>query len=177
MISASNTPTFKPCLRASLASIAETEDLPTPPLPLITATTRLTLLNFFKSGKCGLIVSKSFLRSSLLICPNSIFTPLTSGMDDKTSFAWSAIWSRMGQPSTVNVNVKEAVPSCNFRSRTMPSSTIFFPSSGSITWRSASVSVCSVVIKSLRYFIIKFFCTQQYLLVWYEMCNPDINAS
>ena len=45
VISASSTPTFSPRRERRTASIAVTEDLPTPPLPLLTATTFLMLLN------------------------------------------------------------------------------------------------------------------------------------
>ncbi len=53
VMSASSTPTLWPSRRRATASRLVTRDLPTPPLPLITATTCLTLLSFWANGDCA----------------------------------------------------------------------------------------------------------------------------
>ena len=43
-MSASTTPTLRPCAASAAARLTVTEDLPTPPLPLATAYTRVSEL-------------------------------------------------------------------------------------------------------------------------------------
>ncbi len=139
VMSASSTPTLRPRRARAAASRAVTEDLPTPPLPLITATTCLTWLNWASLGGAGGVPPNTARRSSGVISPWITSTPVTPG---KASTAWRALFaicSLSGQPRTVKARVNLTLPAwVADRLRTMPSSTILRPSSGSITRRSAS---------------------------------------
>src|SRR5574340_689205 len=141
--SASKMPTFLP-LRASItASSAVSDDLPTPPLPLITATTRPMALKAFNFGGTGRANAKAFLRSSSVMESKRMSTFLTSGSVLSSWRALKAMWSFIGQVGMVNARVKETRPSgVSVRSRTMPIETISCPNSGSMTLRRVS-RICS----------------------------------
>jgi len=147
VISASKMPIFLPCRASSQASKAVMEDLPTPPLPLITAMTRSILLNLFNCGNSVAPGGKSALRSSSLITDWVMFTCFTPGSFITASRASRSIFCFNGQPAIVKARVKATTPPREMVTfLIMPSSTRLRPSSGSITPDKASYTCFSVII-------------------------------
>lgn len=105
-MSASTMPTLSPLAAMEAARLTVTEDLPTPPLPLATAKTRVSEPGWLKgisfSGpRSPRSVVCSFLRCSVLMTSSSISTALTP-----SSLATAALTSRrmvsfIGHPDTV----------------------------------------------------------------------------
>ena len=134
VISASRMPTFNPRRLRLTASMAVTEDFPTPPLPLMIARTCSTLLNWDNLGNAGMPSGMIFFRSSSVIAPKVISTCLTPSSASNAVRASLAIRSFSGQPGMVNARVNFTVPlACSSRSRTIFSSTRLRLSSGSMT--------------------------------------------
>ena len=137
-MSASSTPTVLPRAAIAAARFTVTELLPTPPLPLATAST------LARSGTAvGAAFSRAFQRafvitsdrSSAVISPQSIFTFCTQGCTSRRLLMSFWIWARSGQPRMVSFTPMVMMPSAMVTVSTMPRSSMLEPSSGSITAR------------------------------------------
>ena len=121
--SASIRPTCWPSASSAAARLTVSEDLPTPPLPLATAITRVrgsSEIDFSGRPPRSFVVSAAF--SSGLITSNRSSTRSTFGSEPTCSATWSWKELRSGQPATVSAIVTEtALPSMTM-SRTMSSS-------------------------------------------------------
>src|SRR2546421_470938 len=115
-MSASTTPTDRPRAARAAARFTVTEDLPTPPLPLATAYTRV-LEPGWANGMTGSAapgprrLACSSLRCSGLITPKSISTPATAGTALTAAVMSARSLSRIGQPATVSRMPSSATPS------------------------------------------------------------------
>ena len=138
VMSASSTPTECPCRRSATARSAETEDLPTPPLPLTTAITWRTQLNAAAEPSCRSGLPKACSFSSAVISRMAISTSSTPSTSSAARRASSWMRPLSGQPIVVSARVNVTRPSATARSWTMPISTMLRCSSGSITRLSAS---------------------------------------
>ena len=136
-MSASSTPTVSPRAASAAARFTVTDDLPTPPLPLATASTRVV-----DGTSVGPACSRALNRArciaadfcSRVISPYSTFTAVTPGRPrtfDSTSWR---ICARSGHPAVVSATFTTTPPSGPTRtSSTMPRSTMLACSSGSMT--------------------------------------------
>ena len=120
-------------------------DLPTPPLPEATQITFLT----WASAPSGSLPRPSFCCrpdfSSSLSTSKPTSTPCTPSSSETfwTTACWK--WLRIGQPAVVSETITSTLPSSWISiERTMPRSTMFRRSSGSMTALSFSVT-CSFV--------------------------------
>src|SRR6478735_4849246 len=129
-MSASTTPTLRPCLAIASARLTVTEDLPTPPLPLAIANTFVRLPGWPE-------------RCSEVITPSWRSTPVTPGTRVTAAVTSRLIVSLRGQPATVSSTVRWTTPSASISTEsTMPSSVIGRLISGSLTVASAALT-CS----------------------------------
>ncbi len=116
-----------------------TDDLPTPPLPEATSTTRVVAAIDVSSGRWDTLKrarSMAWVRSASVISVQSSFTEVTPGADPTRLRTSRWIWARSGQPEVVSAILTTTAPwSSMVTLRTMPSSTMSEPSSGSITPR------------------------------------------
>ncbi len=80
VMSASRMPTFWPLRDSSTASIAVTDDFPTPPLPLITESTRPTRFIALSFGNAALVLPSASLRSSGVMAAKLICTSAAPGI-------------------------------------------------------------------------------------------------
>ncbi len=134
-----------PSRSKAAARFTESVDLPTPPLPLAIARTRVeasTEMPFERplTSPRSLVVSAA--RSSGLITSKSSETDSTPGSGSRCSATWVSKLERSGQPATVSAIVTATCPFSTRTSRTMSSSVTGRFSSGSMTLPSASV-ICS----------------------------------
>src|SRR5689334_13951933 len=148
-MSASSTPTCWPLAASAAARFTVTDDLPTPPLPLATANTRVSEVSsangFRRSGRPPRSWLCSARRCSSLITSRPTRTPVTPASWLTAAVTSRVMVSRIGQPATVSQTSTRTVPSgLTSTSLTMPSSVIGRWISGSLTRESASVT-CSVV--------------------------------
>src|SRR6266851_2218536 len=136
-MSASSTPTVRPLLASAAARLTVTEDLPTPPLPDAMAITRVVdgiSVTGASSRAFQRALAISALFSSAPISPMSTLTPVTPGRLPTRASTSLRSWVRSGQPAMVRATVTVTVPSGEQSTfRTMPSSTMLSPSSGSMT--------------------------------------------
>ncbi len=149
VMSASRMPTLSPWRRRATASRPLTSDLPTPPLPLITATTRrmsLSASTWPISGAGTPMPIRPF--SSAVISDSSTSTSSTPSSAPTVCLTSSAIWPRRGQPSVVRARTTVTRPPSIWTWRIMPRSTRLRCISGSMTPLSASTIVASVTIRS-----------------------------
>ncbi len=139
-MSASRTPTVSPLDASAAARLTVTDDLPTPPLPLATAITRVV-----EGTSVGAAFSRAFQRArciaavfcSGVISPYSTATAVTPGSPRTFDSTSCLICVRSGQPAVVRATRTVTAPSGSTRmSSTMPSSTMSACSSGSMTPRS-----------------------------------------
>ncbi len=136
-MSASSTPTVRPRRASSTARFTVTELLPTPPLPLAMARTRVDA-GTWVSPACWRAFQRALsitsVRSSGVISPHVMCTSRTPGwMPTRRSMA-SLMSARSGHPPIVSLTVTSTVPSsCTSTAGTMPSDTMSLPSSGSMT--------------------------------------------
>src|SRR6478735_390296 len=146
-MSASTTPTLRPCLAIASARLTVTEDLPTPPLPLAIANTFVRLPGW-ENGISRWAwparrVSCSPERCSAVITPSWRSTPVTPGTRVTAAVTSRLIVSLRGQPATVSSTVRWTTPSASISTEsTMPSSVIGRLISGSLTVASAALT-CS----------------------------------
>src|SRR5271167_2960999 len=148
-MSASTTPTFWPEAASAAARLTVTDDLPTPPLPLATAYTRVSE-DGWEKGICGsgrpprsCVCNPR--RCSSLITSSSTRTEDTPGTLPTAAVTSLVILSRSGQPATVSQTSTSTTPSAATSTfLTMPSSVIGRWISGSCTPSSAFV-ICSAV--------------------------------
>jgi len=145
VMSASSTPTGWPSCRRATASRALTSDLPTPPLPLMTATTCRMWLKPSAVPDCPIRPSPIRRRSSSVISARSIRTSRTPSNPSTAARAWATIWSFSGHPEMVRARVRATSSPWIRMLRTMPSSTRFRPNSGSITPDRAALTCSSVI--------------------------------
>ena len=125
-----------------------TDDLPTPPLPEAMASTRV-LTGMAVSGEVSRAFHRAFditsLRSSAVISPHVIVTPVTPGCDATRVSTSFLICVRSGQPLIVSFTSTVTAPSgATATDGTMPRSTMLPPSSGSITPRRRPVTASTV---------------------------------
>ena len=145
-MSASSTPTVRPRAASAAARFTVTDDLPTPPLPLAIARTRVVA-----GISVGSAFSRAFHRArciaadfcSWFISPYSTVTSLTPGMPRSFETTSVLIWPRSGHAAVVSATPTVTWPSgSTVTASTMPSSTMLTCSSGSITprsiWRTSS---------------------------------------
>src|ERR1700683_3006239 len=148
-MSASSRPTFCPAAAMAAARLTVTDDLPTPPLPLATAYTRVSE-DGWENGICGSgRPPRSWVcrlrRCSSLITSSSTLTEETPATLPTAAVTSRVIVSRSGQPATVSHTCTRTAPSAAIAmSLTMPSSVIGRWISGSCTPSSAT-ETCSVV--------------------------------
>src|SRR5690349_12560573 len=148
-MSASRTPTFCPMDASAAARFTVTEDLPTPPLPLATANTRVSddgsANGITFSGRPPRSRACSSLRCSSLMTSSRTVTPVTPGTADTAAVTSLVMVSRSGQPATVRYTSTPTLPSgATSTPFTMPSSVMGRRISGSFTLASAAVT-CSTV--------------------------------
>src|SRR5689334_5794186 len=148
-MSASTTPTFCPAAASAAARFTVTDDLPTPPLPLATAYTRVSeegsANGTARSARPPRSRPCSSRRCSSLITSRCTSTPDTPGTAVTAAVTSLVMVSRSGQPATVRYTSTLTLPpgptSTLF---TMPSSVIGRRISGSLTRASAAVT-CSAL--------------------------------
>ena len=148
-MSASTTPTFWPEAASAAARFTVTDDLPTPPLPLATAYTRVSEDGWANgisgSGRPPRSCVCSACRCSSLITSSWTRTADTPGSLPTAAVTSRVILSRSGQPATVSHTSTSTTPSAAMSMfLTMPSSVIGRWISGSCTPSSARVT-CSAL--------------------------------
>src|SRR4051795_2179108 len=146
-------PTFLPSAASAAARFAVSVDLPTPPLP---EPMQMTLLTCARAPVGSAPPRPSFFcRLAFSLSLRTSKATLTFG----TPRSWTALatavwkWLRIGQPAVVSDTVTATLPSSAMSiARTMPSSTMFSRSSGSMTtvsaWRISSregMAMCTIV--------------------------------
>src|SRR5256714_3560852 len=122
------------------ARLTDTVDLPTPPLPLAIASTRVDASSEIPLVRSvtpprSLVVSAC--RSSGVITSKGGETRSTPGTAPTVRCTWSSKLDRSGQPATVSAIVTRTSPPATSTPRTMSSSVTGRRSSGSITCSSA----------------------------------------
>ncbi len=121
-----------------------TDDLPTPPLPEATDTTRVVggiIVSgaFSRAFQRALLIAAAFSSASSSV--QSIPTSVTPGIEPMRLRTSRWIWPRNGQPAVVSATVTRTAPSSPMRTPfTIPRSTMSLPSSGSMTPRSTAVT-------------------------------------
>src|SRR5919202_2319751 len=140
-MSASRIPTRCPWRLKAAARLAVSDDLPTPPLPLATAITRVERSSEMPCVRSvtpprSFVVSAAF--SSGDMTSNSSATRATPPTGARARATCSSKLARSGQPATVSAIVTTTSPPSIRTSRIMSSSTTLRRSSGSITCFSAS---------------------------------------
>src|SRR5262249_15427712 len=148
-MSASSTPTLCPAAASAAARFTVTDDLPTPPLPLATANTRVrdegSANGTTRSVRPPRSLPCSSRRCSSLITSRCTATPVTPGTADTAAVTSLVMVSRSGQAATVRyTSTRTLPPGPTSTLFTMPSSVIGRRISGSLTPASAAVT-CSVV--------------------------------
>jgi hypothetical protein len=148
-MSASTTPTFWPAAASAAARFTVTEDLPTPPLPLATAYTRVSddgwANGISGSGRPPRSWVCSARRCSSLITSRSTRTEVTPGSLLTAAVTSLVMVSRSGHPATVSHTATSTAPSPAMSTfLTMPSSVMGRRISGSSTPSSARVT-CSAL--------------------------------
>src|ERR1035438_8888755 len=146
-MSASTTPTFCPAAASATARLTVTEDLPTPPLPLATAYTRVSEDGWANGITGSALPPRSWVcaarRCSSLITSRSTRTEETPGSLVTAAVTSRMMVSRSGHPDTVSHTSTSTVPSAaTWTFLTMPSSVMGRWISGSCTPSSALVT-CS----------------------------------
>ena len=148
-MSASTTPTFWPEAASAAARFTVTDDLPTPPLPLATAYTRVSEVGW-ANGISGSARPPRSLVCSARRCSSLITSSWTRTEDTPGSLPTAAVTSRVmvsrsGHPATVRYTSTSTAPSApTLTFLTMPSSVIGRWISGSCTPSSAWVT-CSAL--------------------------------
>src|SRR6266702_8583227 len=148
-MSASTTPTFWPEAARAAARFTVTDDLPTPPLPLATAYTRVSE-DGWANGICGSDRPPRSLVCRARRCSSLITSSCTRTEDTPGSLPTAAVTSRVmvsrsGQPATVRYTSTSTAPSApTLTFLTMPSSVMGRWISGSCTPSSAWVT-CSAL--------------------------------
>src|SRR5215469_14222106 len=141
-MSASTTPTFWPEAARAAARLTVTDDLPTPPLPLATAYTRVSEFGW-ANGICGSGRPPRSLVCRARRCSSLITSSWTRTEDTPGSLPAAAVTSRVmvsrsGHPATVRYTSTSTAPSAATSTfLTMPSSVIGRWISGSCTPPSA----------------------------------------
>src|SRR5271166_2709220 len=140
-MSASTTPTFWPEAASAAARFTVTDDLPTPPLPLATAYTRVSE-DGWENGICGSGRPPRSWVCSARRCSSLITSSSTRTLDTPGTLPTAAVTSRVmvsrsGQPATVSQTSTSTTPSGAMPMfLTMPSSVIGRWISGSCAGRS-----------------------------------------
>src|SRR6266568_2922666 len=170
-MSASTTPTFWPEAASAAARFTVTDDLPTPPLPLATAYTRVSE-DGWANGICGSACPPrswvcSARRCSSLITSSWTRTEDTPGSLPTAAVTSRVIFSRSGHPATVSHTSTSTAPSAATSTfLTMPSSVIGRWISGSCTPSSAWVT-CSALGGSM---------VGEFMASWYVAVLPASQA-
>src|SRR5215813_9100518 len=148
-MSASSTPTLCPAAASAAARFTVTDDLPTPPLPLATAKTRVrddgSANGTTRSVRPPRSLPCSSRRCSSLITSRRTATPDTPGKADTAAVTSLVMVSRSGQAATVRYTSTRTSPSGPTSTLfTMPRSVMGRRISGSSTLARAAVT-CSAV--------------------------------
>ena len=148
-MSASTTPTLWPWAASASARFTVTDDLPTPPLPLATATTRVSEPGWAKVISFGACPPRSVCcspaRCSVVITPSFTATDETPGTAETAAVTSRVMVSWRGHPETVRRTPTPTAPSAaTSTDSTIPSSVIGRRISGSLTPARAAVT-CSTV--------------------------------
>src|SRR6266508_6795197 len=155
-MSQSITATRWPWAARAAARLTVTDDLPTPPLPEATASTRVEESSpqkeiFFCWAAWGPRRRVTIAwRCSSVITPRSTSTPVTPGSGETAAVTSLVIRSRRGQPATVSSTETVTSPSSTVTSLTMSSSVIGLWISGSITCPRAARTSSRVTMDSPR---------------------------
>src|SRR5512132_3211136 len=134
-------PTRCPCSDSATASAAVTVDLPTPPFPEQTASTRVDASSespFERPLTEPRSLCVSACRSSADITSKPSWTSTTPSSVATSRRTWSSKLERSGQPATVSAIVTRTCPPSISTERTMSSSVTGRCSSGSMTRPRAS---------------------------------------
>src|SRR5947209_7467441 len=146
-MSASSNPTVRPRAARAAARFTVTDDLPTPPLPDATATTRALggiSVSVGRSRAFHLARDITRLRSSAVISAMRTRTETTPGSPPTRASTSLRSWVRRGQPAMVRASsTSTSPPALTWAPRTMPRSTTLSPSSGSMTPRRPEATVSS----------------------------------
>ena len=148
-MSASSTPTVNPWAAIAAARLTVTDDLPTPPLPDATASTRV-VAGIWVSGACSRAFHRAWVitsrRSSASISPHSMRhlgdprVGADAGLDVLLDLgAQRAAADRQLDPDRARARLGDTVTPL-----TMPKVTMSAPSSGSMTPRSSPVTASAV---------------------------------
>ena len=148
-MSASTTPTRRPCPAIDSARLTVTEDLPTPPLPDAIAKTFVREPGCEKGiSRCALPPLSTSLspdRCSAVITPSVRSTSVTPSTARRAPLTSRVMVSLSGQPATVRSTVSRTSPeSSTSTDSTMPRSVIGRLISGSWTVARAAVSRSAV---------------------------------
>src|SRR4051794_470469 len=152
-MSASRMPTRCPCCDKATARFAVTVDLPTPPLPEHTASTRVEASSerpWVRPLTEPRSFSVSACRSSALMTSKPSVTSWTPSSVATSRRTWSSKLERSGQPATVKAIVTSTRPPSISMERTMSSSVTGRCSSGSMTRLRASKTASRVGISQAR---------------------------
>ena len=141
-MSASRTPTVRPCAASAAARLTVTDDLPTPPLPEAMRITLAASGTEVSSGRWETLnraLPIAVVRCSSVISVQARRTEVTPGSEPTRARTSCWIWARSGQPAVVRAIVTTTAPSAPTSApRAMPRSTMSLPSSGSMTPRSTA---------------------------------------
>ena len=158
-MSASTTPTLSPVAAIAWARLTVTDDLPTPPLPLATAMTRVSEPGWAKGISLAGLPPRSVScrpeRCSSVITPRLRSTPVTPATCPTAAVTSRVILSLSGQPATVSSTRTATTPSApTLTASTMPISVMGRLISGSLTVASAAQisgwSCAMVLVAMLR---------------------------
>ena len=135
-MSASSTPTFCPPAASAAARFTVTDDLPTPPLPLATAYTRVSEEGWANGiSRSGAPAAELALQLAALLLAHHVQVhrapPVTPGSAATAAVTSRVMVSRIGQPATVRYTSTLTAPSGPTSTLlTMPSSVIGPPDLG-----------------------------------------------
>ena len=145
-MSASRIPTVSPREARATARFTVTEDLPTPPFPDATASTRAvggTSVSGASSRAFQRTRAMTAARSSASMAAMRTSTERVHSSASSWPTTSRSIWLRNGQEATVRATSTTTSPPRTDTPRTMPRSTTLSPSSGSITARRRSSASAS----------------------------------
>ena len=144
------TPTLRPERASAAARFAVIEDLPTPPLPEVTAMTRVSesgrAKRISRSGRPPLSFSRRAFFCSSFMTSMVTLTSVTPSRAPSTLWTSSEIVFRSGHPAVVRRIVTETVEPSITTSSTILRSVIGRRISGSITVDRASRTFCEVKV-------------------------------
>ncbi len=141
-----------PIVEKAAARFAASDDLPTPPLPLATATTRVFASTEIPGVRSetpprSFAVSTDFSSGVMTVNESETDSIPSSGLSARST--WFSKLARSGQPATVSASSTSAREPTISARRIMSSSVTDRPSSGSMTAERASSSSARVAAMRL----------------------------